>query len=101
MSTAYHDRFAAALRKALPSVFEVEAHDGWNDVSVNYGTARLLGYMPNGDKRAAVTAEDVSEWIERAASKLRSQMHHYTPEAKQAARALLERLEPATEAVLA
>lgn len=90
---SYHDRFAAALAAALPEGFEVYADA--HAVAVHYGTASLFGFPPRvEDKRKPVRPDDVSDWIDRHTSRLRSQMRHYTPQAKGAARALLAALEP-------
>ena len=89
--TTYHDRFAAALREALPDGFEVSA-DRYI-VTASYGTAALVGYVPDPiDKRKPVEPADVQDWIERQRVRLLSAIHHYTPEAALAARALLDAL---------
>lgn len=100
MSTTYHERFADALRKTLPRGFEVHADE--MICTAYYGTAALVGFTPEpiqGDKRKPIQWPDVEMWIQRASSRLRSQMQHYTPEAKEAATALLDRLAPAKEEI--
>lgn len=90
MTTKYHDRFAAALRAKLPEGFEVVA-DSWH-CGARLNGALLSAWMPSGDKRKPVTDADVSEWIDRAKARLRSDMYHYTPEAKEKGAALLAAL---------
>lgn len=88
--TRYAERFADALTDALPFGFTVSADDAL--VVAGYGTAALVGFTPNGDRRAAVTGDDTAAWIDSAVRKLRSQIAHYTPEAREAAEAMLATL---------
>jgi hypothetical protein len=98
--TTYHDRFAAALRAALPEGFEVSA-DRYI-ATASYGTAALVGYVPDPiDKRKPVEPADVQDWIERERIRLLSAVYHYTPQAAEAVLDLLDALHNHQQAVTA
>lgn len=90
---AYHERFAAVLSDVLPEGFTV--HADRSIVAAEYGTARLVGFVPAGsdiDKRKPVTVDDAEVWLARAMASLRRDLYHYTPAANEAGNALLNAL---------
>jgi len=92
MST-YHDRFAAALRAALPEGFTVTADRALTVASFDAteGRAALIAGTPQPlDKRKPVTDADVREWIERASASTRRSLARYTDAARADARQMLD-----------
>jgi hypothetical protein len=85
----YAQRFTEALALELGDAFTV--HDmGSGLVIADHGAARLVGFLPDADRRRPVPPSHVRLWIDTATARERSNLPHYTPAARAAALAMLE-----------
>ena len=91
MNAKYHERFKAALAERLPG-FDIYADA--HITTASFAGARLvMGTPAPDDKRKPVEPADVSEWIERATSRLHYDMNLYKPEHVAKGRALLDAIQ--------
>lgn len=97
----YAEMFVEALTDHLPGKgFRVTDTQGLIIVShPKAGAGMISGWLPDGDRRRAVTEQDVTRWLDYAETKLRRDMAHYTATATTEANKLLSLIHPTPKTV--
>ena len=79
-NVTYPERLATALRSVLPDDVNVEVLQGWDEVSISRGNARVMVSPSARDRRAAVDQSAIMAALNRAASRLGRDIPHYREE---------------------
>lgn len=86
---SYPERLADALRSVLPDDVNVEVPQGWGEVVISRGNARVMVSPSASDRRAAVGQSAIMTALNRAASRLGRDVPHYREEFRAPARELV------------